>query len=247
MPKSRYNAVRGLLLDIEGTTTPISFVHDVLFPYARSRLRQFLKDNARQHEVRAELRELIRLNAQEIQEGAPAVVDSSDDAMIASAAEYCLWLMDRDRKSPPLKAIQGLIWEHGYRDGDLQGEVFADVPGAFSRWNAARRTIAIFSSGSVLAQRLLFAHTCAGDLTKYISSFFDTRCGPKHDRESYRQIAAEIQLSPASLLFVSDVTKELAAASEAGFQTALSVRPGNPATSNSDHAIIHSFDELILN
>ena len=246
MPESRYNAIRGVLLDIEGTTSPISFVYDVLFPYARSRMRQFLEANSGQREVSMELQELNRQNAADVQEGAPNIEDSNG-AMVETAAEYCLWLMDCDRKSAPLKAIQGLIWEHGYRNGDLRGEIFADVPVALSRWHAQQRTVAIFSSGSVLAQKLLFGYTRSGNLTKYISFFYDTRTGPKYDPESYRRIAAEIRQDPGSLLFVSDVTKELAAARGAGLHTALAVRPGNPDTASSDHPVIHSFDELILN
>ena len=135
--------------------------------------------------------------------------------------------MDRDRKSTALKSVQGLIWEEGYRDGDLLGEVFADVPAALARWRAQRIDTGIFSSGSVLAQQLLFRHSSAGDLTSVLRWHFDTTTGPKTDPESYRRIAATMGIPAARVLFVSDMTAELDAALRAGMQTRLALRPGN--------------------
>lgn len=247
MPASPYKKVRGVLLDIEGTTSPVSFVYDVLFPYARGRLSPFLLVNSHLPEVRTELQELQRQNAIDVQEGAPVMMNGSDAGMVQSGAAYCLWLMDRDRKTAPLKAIQGMIWQNGYQAGELHGDVFEDVPRAFSRWHESGTTLSIFSSGSTLAQKLLFRHTSSGDLTRYIGFYFDTRTGPKQARESYQRIAAEIQQHPGEILFVSDVTAELAAARDAGLQTALAVRPGNAEGKSREHPTIHSFDELTLN
>jgi enolase-phosphatase E1 len=154
-------------------------------------------------------------------------------------------LIDLDRKSTGLKSLQGKIWHEGYSDGTLRAQVYADVAPAFARWRVAGLDVSIFSSGSVLAQQLLFAHTEAGDLTPFISHYFDTGVGKKGDPESYRRIAEQIGLPPSEILFVSDVVTELAAAREAGMETALSIRPGNqPQDSPEQYRIIHSFDEL---
>jgi enolase-phosphatase E1 len=136
--------------------------------------------------------------------------------------------MDRDRKSPALKELQGRIWEDGYRRGELVGEVFPDVPGALRRWQERQLPVGIFSSGSVLAQQLLFGHSSAGDLAPFLRWYFDTRVGAKIEPNSYRTIARAIGLPADSILFVSDVTRELSAARAAGMQVRLSVRPGNP-------------------
>ena len=183
--------VEAIVLDIEGTTTPIAFVYDVLFPFARAHLREFLQNpiNA------ARLREpLQRLHEEWLvdpdhgpPEGGPYVPE-----------EYVESLMDRDRKSPGLKLLQGLIWEDGYRAGVLKGEVFADVPPALQRWRDAGLDVAIYSSGSELAQRLIFGSTADGDLTRFISRFFDTAVGAKSAPASYRRIAAELGRAPRS-------------------------------------------------
>ena len=190
--------IRVVLLDIEGTTTPISFVHDVLFPYARARI------GPEWHAA-----------------------------------------MDRDEKSSELKRLQGLIWEQGYRAGELHGEVFADVAPAIRRWRAAGLRVAIYSSGSELAQRLLFGSTPDGDLTPLIDGFFDTSVGPKKVPASYAEIARRLGCAPREILFVSDVTAELAAAREAGCQVVLSVRPGNAAADEPFEAVT-SFDHLFI-
>lgn len=135
--------------------------------------------------------------------------------------------MDRDRKSQGLKLLQGLIWERGYRDGALHGDVYDDVPDAMRRWHCEGVTIAIYSSGSELAQRLLFGSTAHGDLTPFITAFFDTRVGVKTSPESYRAIAKQLRLAERDIVFISDVTSELRAAQAAGLQVLLSIRPGN--------------------
>jgi enolase-phosphatase E1 len=157
---------------------------------------------------------------------------------------YVHWLMDRDRKSTGLKSLQGKIWEEGYQAGELESEVYPDVPQALERWCREGKDIAIFSSGSVQAQQSLFRSTRAGDLTGWIRAYFDTTTGPKTEPASYARIADELGRPPSSVLFVSDVAEELDAASSAGMQTALCLRkPGAPRTSGS-HPVIHTFDQL---
>jgi enolase-phosphatase E1 len=230
-----------LLLDIEGTTTPIAFVYDVLFPYARKKIADFLGRNLTSAEVRADLARLREEWEADLQQGLAPPPYNNDD----SAVSYLHWLMESDRKSTPLKSLQGKVWEEGYRAGELKSRVFADVPLAFERWRGQSKQIYIFSSGSVLAQKLLFAHTEAGDLTEFISGYFDTNIGPKSDAESYRRIADAVKMAPPKIVFVSDVTKELAAAREAGMQVVLSVRPGNhPQPDYDSYQAITTFSEL---
>ena len=230
MPVS-LDGIRGILLDIEGTTTPIAFVHEVLFSYARQHVRDYLTKHLDEEDVRADIR---LLHAED------AFADDLD-----SVVAHVNRLIDLDRKSTGLKSLQGKIWHEGYSEGTLRAQVYADVAPAFARWRVAGLDVSIFSSGSVLAQQLLFAHTEAGDLTPFISHYFDTGVGKKGDPESYRRIAEQIGLPPSEILFVSDVVTELAAAREAGMETALSIRPGNqPQESPEQYRIIHSFDEL---
>lgn len=222
--------VRLVLLDIEGTTTPIAFVHDVLFPFARRRLAEWLARHAGT-DVRRDVVETLRTeHAADRAHGARVPdwpVERTSRGDDEAAVAYGLWLMDRDRKSPALKHWQGLIWEEGYQAGLLQGQVYADVPPAIRQWRANGVDVAIYSSGSELAQRRLFASTPDGDLTPLFSGFFDTAVGPKVEASSYRRIVSALAHDPVSTLFVSDVTRELDAAEAAGCQTRLCLRPGN--------------------
>jgi enolase-phosphatase E1 len=234
------SGIRGVVLDIEGTTTPIAFVHDVLFSYARTHVNDYLAHHA--DEVRKDVALLREEHAADVRSGnePPPLTTELD-----SIARYAHWLIDRDRKSTGLKSLQGKIWHDGYADGTLRSQVFPDVAPAFARWRVAGLTISIFSSGSVLAQQLLFAHTEAGDLTPFISHYFDTGVGEKGEAESYRRIAETIGLPPGELLFISDVVSELAAAQAAGMKTVLSIRPGNqPQESAAEYPAIKSFDGL---
>lgn len=229
--------VKAVLLDIEGTTTPLSFVMEVLFPYARKHLREHLE----RHQMSAEHRVMIDRLRDEYR------IDSSGGENVPpwSAVGYCEWLMDRDRKSTALKAIQGKIWEEGYAHGELIGEVYDDVPVAFEKWQAERVPIGIFSSGSVLAQQLLFRHSTAGDLTRHLRWYFDTTTGAKTEAESYRRIAAAMNIEAGDVVFVSDVTRELDAARNAGMQTRLAMRPGNaPVASPNGHAVIRTLADV---
>ena len=231
--------IRGILLDIEGTTTPIAFVHEVLFSYARRHARDFLKNNLDSTEV---LQDIARLREEHALDAKNNQNPPSLSTDIASVAAYIEWLIDRDRKSTGLKSLQGKIWRQGYKDGSLKSQVFADVAPAFQRWHAAGLNISIFSSGSVLAQQLLFAYTDAGDLTKFIDNYFDTNVGKKGDAQSYRKIAAALNLKPGEILFISDVRVELEAAEQTGMKTVLSVRPGNSA--QEWNGAIESFDQV---
>ena len=245
--------IRGVLLDIEGTTTPISFVHDVLFSYARSQVRNFLTEHFGSAELLADLEQLREEHAADVKHGLqpPALVDVNVgvdgpcDAEIDSVSEYVSWLIDRDRKSTGLKSLQGKIWKQGYSDGTLKAELFAEVAPALERWRQAGLKISIFSSGSSLAQKLLFAHTEAGDLTGFIDNYFDTTVGSKTDVASYRRIASALSLPARSVLFISDVVPELDAAGAAGMQTLLCVRPGNhPQPFAERYQAIRDFDEI---
>ena len=231
--------VRAILLDIEGTTTPIAFVHEVLFSYARTHVRDFLTSNADSAEVRADVAVLREEHAADVEN------NNQPPAIDEGIAVYVEWLIERDRKSTGLKSLQGKIWRRGYADGSLKSQVYDDVAPAFERWRAKGLSVNIFSSGSVLAQQLLFAHTNAGDLTKFIENYFDTNVGKKGEAESYRRIAEALRLRAGDVLFISDVVAELDAASEAGMQALLSIRPGNPPQNNTDrYRAIHSFDEI---
>ena len=233
--------IRVVLLDVEGTTTPISFVTDVLFPYARSHLRAFL----RAHWSDADVRQAIDLLRAE-QRHEPRLGDASlhEDGQDSIAA-YAAGLMDVDSKSTGLKTLQGLIWKEGFASGDLRGEVFEDVPAAIRRWRSAGVRTAIYSSGSVLAQKLLFGSTRFGDLTSDLDAHFDTAVGAKRDPASFRRISEALGVNPSSILFLSDVGGELDAARASGCQVALIIRPGNsPQTVSSDTETFGIFDEI---
>lgn len=224
--------VRGILLDIEGTTTPIAFVHDVLFSYARAHVRDYVSKHFEDDDVRGDLN-LLRDEGGEFSDDVDAVVAHINQ------------LIDLDRKSTGLKLLQGKIWHEGYAEGTLRAQVYPDVAPALARWRLAGLNTSIFSSGSVLAQQLLFAHTEAGDLTQFINNYFDTTTGKKGEVESYESIAETLKLQPTEMLFVSDVVNELAAANDAGMKTVLSLRPGNPPQKFAEqYQAIHTFNEI---
>ena len=229
--------VGAVLLDIEGTTTPIDFVHKTLFGDARARLGEFLQQHWEDPEIQADV---TRLEAEHAIESHLDTPSWHDDAPAVVA--YVQWLMDQDRKSTGLKSLQGKIWEEGYRSGELKGEVYPDVLPAMERWRAQGVDIAIFSSGSVQAQRSLFRSSVAGDLTRFIRAYFDTTTGPKRGPESYARIAAALECSPGEVLFVSDTVEELDAARTAGMQTALCVRDSGLGATASEHRVIHGFE-----
>ncbi|KAA6458595.1 acireductone synthase [Acidobacteria bacterium AB60] len=244
------DAPRVYLLDIEGTVAPLSLTSEVLFPYARARLANFLERNRNDDEVRADLVQLARENTLESDYGGPRLTEIQSPEQVTAprfrldAMMYLMWLMDRDRKSTALKSLQGKIWKRGFESGELKGTLFQDVPEAFARW-AGTGKVAIYSSGSAHAQELLFRHSIFGDLTPLISGYFDTRTGAKGEPESYVAIAKSMEVAPAEVLFISDAVRELDAARKAGCRTRLAVRPGNPpAADPHEHATVETFVEL---
>lgn len=231
--------MRAVLTDIEGTTTPLSFVHDVLFPYARRRLDAACASAASGDPRFAEA--LQRLREEYVEEKAAGV----DLPEYGNGAPYAHWLMDRDRKSTGLKRLQGILWEDGYRAGELKGQVWPDVVTALRAWKERGIRVRIFSSGSVLAQKLLFGSSDQGDLLPYFEGYHDTTTGPKQSPASYTAIAESFGLPPQEILFLSDVTAELDAARAAGMRTGLFVRPGNKPAEPNGHPVHRSFAELI--
>jgi enolase-phosphatase E1 len=204
-------AVRAILVDIEGTTSSISFVHDVLFPFARQALPAFLAANAGDEAVRAEIEAAA----------AEAGIDPADLGAVAATLQR--WI-DEDRKATPLKALQGMVWAHGYATGAYRAHVYDDAVAALRAWHDADLPLYVYSSGSVHAQRLFFGHSEAGDLTPLFSGYFDTTTGPKREAVSYTRIATAIDRPPAQVLFLSDVPEELDAARAAGMATAWVLR-----------------------
>lgn len=222
---------RLFLLDVEGTIAPISLVTDQLFPYARMHFPRYLQEKSRDPAVQGDLALLVEENAAETEAGCPRITARED---WEEGVAYLLWLMDRDRKSTALKSLQGRLWKGGFEKGDLKGTLFDDVPGALERWSANGQ-VAIYSSGSVAAQILLFRYSTFGDLTSFISGYFDTRTGPKNASSSYRAISTAMDVGSREILFFSDAVRELDAAHEAGCQTRLTMRDGNAEVLDAHH------------
>ena len=251
---------RVYLLDVEGTTSPVSLVSEQLFPYARKHLEGYLREHWNEAETQADLALLAEENRAEKDEQWVLRFAQDDKSLgldddkslgrdgksfsVDSAMEYLLWLMDRDRKSTALKSLQGRIWKSGYEAGELVGTVFPDVAEAFARWSRTAK-VAIYSSGSVEAQKLIFRYSSVGDLTPFIASYFDTRTGAKTSSDSYRAIAAAMGVATSEILFVSDLLRELDPAREAGCMTRLSVREGNqPVPDRCGHIAVSSLGEI---
>jgi len=226
-----------ILLDIEGTVSPLAYVHDVLFPYARTQLVSFLERRRTEPEVLAAVEAMFA-------EARPDAPVSSASRMTSDIAALANELMDQDAKQTGLKQLQGLIWEEGFASGALKSVVFPDVAPALAAWVAAGRKAHIFSSGSIHAQRLFFRHTAAGDLSGNVTGHHDTTTGPKRAPASYAAIAAQAGVTPGEMLYVSDVVAELDAARAAGCATALALRPGNAPNPPHPHPVLHSFDEI---
>ena len=194
--------IKAIVTDIEGTTSSLSFVKDVLFPYARAKLPDYI----RQHAGNLNIKQVLIDTCNE------ACIDLEMEAAIRQLIQW----IDQDKKITPLKALQGLIWEAGYRQGDFKGHLYQDAIDKLKAWKANGISLYVYSSGSVLAQKLLFGHTEAGDLTPLFSGFFDTNMGGKKEPNSYRKIADEIAHPTANLLFLSDIEEELDAAKAVG-------------------------------
>lgn len=243
-------SARGILLDIEGTTSSISFVYDVMFPYVRKHLTFEVFSNWTEPSYIEAFGAIARdaghpsldawLNANQL----------TRDNPLRAAELICkevVRLMDSDAKTTGLKQLQGLIWESGFQSGELKAHVYDDVPPALTAWNAAGKDVRIYSSGSVQAQKLFFGHTIAGNLLPQFRGHYDTTTGPKREVASYQKIAADFGLPASDILFLSDIVAELDAARAAGMQTTLVIRPGNaPATNTSQAApaSIENFAQL---
>jgi enolase-phosphatase E1 len=223
--------IRAIVTDIEGTTSSISFVHDVLFPYARRRLPAFIETHADDPLTRHWLHEAAK---------EAGLVSASRQDII----EHLLEWMDADRKSTSLKALQGMIWEEGYAAGEYRAHVYPEVPGRLRRWREEGRRLYVYSSGSVQAQRLFFTHTDAGDLAGLFSGWFDTTTGGKRDAASYRRIADEVGEPAVDILFLSDIVEELDAARAAGLRTTLVARPPQRCPPAGAHPCAADFDAV---
>jgi enolase-phosphatase E1 len=215
-----------ILTDVEGTTTPIAFVRDVLFPFARARLADFLAT----HQTDAEV--------------APILAEIGQCAPGETPLAALLGWMDADAKVTPLKSLQGLIWRAGYETGAIKGAIYPDVPAVLRGWAAMGRRIAIYSSGSVEAQRLIFRHSDAGDLSGLIAGYFDTMIGAKREAASYRRIAEALAVAPGDILFLSDVVAELDAAAGAGLRTCQLVRPQDGTQPGTTHRVATDFTQV---
>jgi len=223
--------IKTIVTDIEGTTSSLSFVKDVLFPYSRARMAEFVRAHAQEPAVRHELDEVRRLSGNNLSE--------------AEIIEQLLRWIAEDKKITPLKALQGMIWEDGYKKGDFKGHMYEDAVRHLQKWKQAGIRLYVFSSGSVQAQKLLFAHTEHGDLTPLFSGYFDTNIGNKREAGSYRKIAATIGCAPDDILFLSDIREELEAAQAAGMQTIWLVRDGT-IDPTAAHRQARNFDEITL-
>ncbi|MGE0081273.1 MAG: acireductone synthase [Thiohalomonadaceae bacterium] len=224
--------IRAIITDIEGTTSSLSFVKDVLFPYARERMKDFVREHGDKPNVARLLDDVRRLAGH---------VDLSNEQV----ADLLIHWIDEDRKVTPLKALQGLIWEAGYRGADFTGHVYEDAVRNLRKWKDLGIKLYVFSSGSVYAQKLLFGHTDFGDLTPLFSDYFDTTVGAKQDPTAYTSIATSIGFGPGEILFLSDVKAELDAARQVGMRTTWLVRDGT-IDPHAEHRQVVSFDDIAV-
>ena len=223
--------IKAIVTDIEGTTTSLAFVKEVLFPYSRSYLGTFVKDRQTDPIVVG----LISDVAKEV----------NRELSLDEAIEQLLLWSNEDKKITPLKALQGLIWEDGYRRGAFVGHIYADVLPKLRQWHRQGISLYIYSSGSVYAQKLLFGNTLEGDLTPLFSGYFDTRIGGKRETESYKKIAQETGFKPEQTLFLSDIKEELDAAKAAGYQTVWLCRDSEP-NATAEHLQVLDFNSIFV-
>ncbi len=223
--------IKAIVTDIEGTTSSLSFVKDVLFPYARTNLADYVRRHKDEPQVKTLLEDACKEVGVELDTGQLIV-------------QLIQWL-DEDKKVTPLKSLQGLIWEAGYQKDDFKGHVYQDAVESLKAWKAKGLDLYIYSSGSVHAQKLLFAHTVYGDLTPLFSGYFDTHIGGKKEQESYCKIAKQLGIPADQILFLSDIKEELDAAKAAGFQTLWLTRDSTPDP-QAEHRQVSSFDLVAL-
>jgi len=234
-----------LLLDIEGTTCPVSFVAEILFPYAKNAIPAFLASHAEDPEIQHLLEEAEQAWRNDSHPTARALLSqSSETGGSAGVAAYLQDLIDRDVKLTALKDLQGRIWRNGYEKKELVAPLYSDVAESLERWHQAGLVLAVYSSGSVPAQQLLYGHSTAGDLRALFSHWFDTRVGSKQLELSYRSIAEQMQVAPEQILFISDSLRELEAADSAGMPVLFSDRDGNPGRDSGRFERINDYRRL---
>lgn len=234
-----------ILLDIEGTTCPVSFVAEVLFPYASSSLQRYLEEHQDEAEIKSLLQGVEMAWKEDVHPEAIALLEEQEFPIKMKAiAQYLKQLIARDIKLTELKDLQGGIWRSGYASGELVAPLFRDVPEALNRWHDAGLTLAVYSSGSVPAQKLLYGHCQAGNITSLFQHWFDTKTGIKQAKESYLMIAKSMGTTPSDVLFISDALQELEAADAAGMKTLFSDREGNPARDAGRFAKISDYSRL---
>jgi enolase-phosphatase E1 len=221
--------IKAIVTDIEGTTSSILFVKDVLFPYARANMADYVRSHADDPQVKPLLDDVCKEAGSEL----------SLEQIIAQLIQW----IDEDKKVTPLKSLQGLIWEAGYRQGDFKGHLYPDAAEKLKAWKADGLDLYVYSSGSVYAQKLLFGHTEYGDLTPLFSGYFDTHIGGKREQQSYDNIAKQLDMPANQLLFLSDIKEELDAAKAAGFETIWLTRDSAPEP-QAEHRQVNSFDQI---
>jgi enolase-phosphatase E1 len=232
MIEASATTVRAVLTDIEGTTSAITFVKDVLFPYAREHLPRFVEA----HRSDPEVQRWLDATARE------AGIEDPNSRHVVETLQR--WI-DEDRKATPLKALQGMIWKAGYEAGDYRAHVYPEVPARLREWKTQGLGLYVYSSGSVQAQRLFFRYSEAGDLTALFDGWFDTEVGGKRERGSYLRIAESIGLPPTAILFLSDVIEELDAARDTGMQTIQVCRPATECPAGGRHPCVDDFTGIV--
>lgn len=236
--------IQTLLIDIEGTTSSISFVHEVMFGFVRQHLRGFLASHWDLPEVQAAIQQVAVDANRDLASWLPSQSVATAQEVLASHLLEC---MDRDLKATGLKSLQGILWRQGFHSGELKAHLFPEVADSLRRWKGQGFDLRIYSSGSREAQQLYFRHTIDGDLLPLFTAHYDTTIGNKRQAESYRRIVVDIGQPADTILFLSDIYEELQAASEAGLQVMASVRPGNaPLPDNCPFKIFRSMDEIVL-
>ena len=241
--------IRHLLLDIEGTTCPVSFVSETLFPYARQSLSSYIASHRSDPEVQDILNTARKEWSDDNTEASHQLRDKyrQQEGLQTSQAitDYLLLLIDIDKKSTALKDLQGKIWLHGYQSGEIKAELFRETPACLQKWSERNLAISSYSSGSIQAQKLIYQYSNSGDLTRHIQQWFDTHTGPKKEAESYSIISQKLETPPQAILFISDNAQECNAAKQADLCTLFSKREGNPDQNPQGHTAISSLSEVM--
>lgn len=230
----KFKGIKYILTDIEGTTSSVKFVYDILFPYFRNHISE-VKDLTQNSEVQQAIKKTVEL-AESLENKKIRSIDEVLDTLLR-------WSME-DRKVTPLKTLQGILWEKGYKNGEIQGHVYPDVAPALRKWKEQDLELGVFSSGSVSAQKLIFGYSEVGDLKPFFSNYFDTTTGGKRETETYTSICGILDLKPEEILFLSDISEELEAAQAAGLQTVQLTRPGTEPAWN---RTVIDFSEIEIN